>query len=163
MVKYRTDPIYSDEFPDRNNVLWTDVVNLKNYQMIKLTVLEINSRFEQGVSIAPQSPKGYIEFRELRTKGFYLWFSSQGPKKRTGASGQPEKAPREFLMRYLSKEGEGKVSIWNAYKRPDGKFYHHMNKSGMILEKKDGKRIYHCNDVGEHATFDKLVFSIEII
>ena len=36
-----------------------------------------------------------------------------------------------------------------------------MYHSGMLVEEKDGKRTYRCNDYGVETNFDKLVFTIE--
>jgi hypothetical protein len=50
--------------------------------------------------------------------------------------------------------------VYNIWDKGKGR-QSQLLTSGMILEEKDNKIIYYCNDYGFETDFDKLVFSIE--
>ncbi|WP_153126382.1 MULTISPECIES: hypothetical protein [Bacillales] len=142
-MKFGKKRIYNDEFEGRNNVVMWDVLKIDNEQTIKLTFISKNSKNRQGVRLGIDVGEGYIEVNGLKSKSIELW---------------EDTAPKEVLCKCVS--SEGLLSVYNIWDKGKGR-QSQLLTSGMILEEKDNKIIYYCNDYGFETDFDKLVFSIE--
>lgn len=140
---FATKRIYSDEFGDRKDTVLWDVENINPGQVLKVVFIDKNSPNRQGVRIAIDSGKGFIEVHGQKAKDISLWWDT---------------SPKEVFLKCHS--ASGLVSIYNIWDTGRG-MESQMYKSGMILEEKGNKIVYHCNDYGETDKFDKLVFSIE--
>lgn len=119
--------------------MW-DVLKIDNEQTIKLTFISKNSKNRQGVRLGIDVGEGYIEVNGLKSKSIELWVDT---------------APKEVLCKCVS--SEDLLSVYNIWDKGKGR-QSQLLTSGMILEEKDNKIIYYCNDYGFETDFDKLVF-----
>ena len=86
-----------------------------------------------------------VEYNERRTRGIPVWWDGKLNE-------------ITFKCHSVAKL----VTIYNVYEDDNGIMHSLMYKSGMLVEEKDNKRIFHCNDVNDGDNrFDKLVFSVE--
>ena len=142
--EYGRERRYSKDFPNRNDIVKWDVLKINKEQTLKVNLISKNSSRDQGVRVAVDVGKGCIECWGKQGRDLHIWW------------GDP---PREIVFKVDSSEGF--VSVFNMFRRDDGTYQFHAYHGGMIIEEKDNKFIYHCNDYGETDIFDKLVFSVE--
>ena len=107
-----------------------------------------NSKYLQGVGLALYEGDGYIEINGQRAKQMDIWENTSSKK-----------------INIFCSSTDGLVSVYNMYNIGDGRSGRRaqIDSCGMLVEQKDNKIIYRCNDVGFEPKFDSLVFSIEII
>jgi len=151
--------LFSKDFPGRSDVVIWEVLHIDKEQSLKISLLNKNSPFNQGVRIAIDAgQQGFIESEGgIKTKEVHLWWYSDNILKEIK---ECDDLPRVTIMKCQA--SEGLVSVFNMYHKGD--FYRfHSHFGGMIIEEKNNKIIYRCNDFGETKYFDKLVFSIEIL
>lgn len=141
--QFGTFKIYCKAFKGREDIISWDVLEIEQEQILKLTFMSKNSPFRQGVRIAIDTGNGFVEVNGLRSKGMEFW---------------EDNAPKEVIIKCIS--NKGLVSIYNIWDEGRGR-QSLSYTSGMLLEEKQDKRIYYCNDFGYETNFDKLVFSIE--
>jgi hypothetical protein len=136
---------YNKAFENRNDVVKWEVLHIEKEQELNLEFISTNSKFKQGVRIAVDVGEGYIEVLGQKAKGVMLW---------------QDNSPKIVNIKCFS--SEGLLSIYNIWER-DGSYNSLLLASGMVIEKKEKKIIFNCNDSGLETNFDKLIFQIELI
>lgn len=144
------EKIYNNQFKgvEKDTAIQIDVLNIKKEQELVLEFISSNSEYPQGVGLALYEGDGYIEINGERAKQMAIW---------------KDTAPKKVKIFCFSTEGL--VSVYNMYNIGVGRsgVRKQMSSCGMLVEQKDNKIIYRCNDVGFEPKFDSLVFSIEIL
>lgn len=144
------EKIYNNHFAglEKDTAIQIDVLNIKKEQELILEFISSNSKYPQGVGLALYEGDGYIEINGQKAKQMGIW-EDTSPKK----------------IKIFCFSTAGLVSVYNKYNVGTGRsgVRHQMDSCGMLVEQKDNKIIYRCNDVGFEPKFDSLVFSIEIV
>jgi hypothetical protein len=135
--------LYNPNFSDRKDVVLWDVLNVEDGQKIKINFIKNNTNYRQGIRIAVDVGKGELEIFGIKSREMELW---------------EDTAPEEVICSCSAKSG--KISIYNIWD-DQGFSESQCDSSGMILEEKENKVIYHCNDYGFETNFEKFVFAIE--
>jgi hypothetical protein len=145
MKKRFLERLYSNDFPDRKDVVCIDVLPINKDQLIKVALISTNAPRMQGAMFSITAGTGYIEYMGNRSRGIGLWWGT---------------TPREVIVKCHSVPKL--LTIYNGYRDNLNHPRTLMYKTGMLVEEKDNKRIYRCNDVNDGDNrFDKLVFSVE--
>lgn len=140
--------IYNDvDFNKAHNVILWEVLKIKHEQEFDVKFIRTKSDCIQGIRLAIDVGEGYLEINGIKSKEMHLWENT---------------APKITHVKCVSEEGL--LSVYNVFDEgPDGGgVYSQMYGSGMLLEEKNNKYIYKCNDFGIETKFDKLVFSIKL-
>ena len=137
--------LYCKGFEGREEIISWDIQKIKKKQIIKITFIQKKSYFKQGIRLAVDSGRGLVEVNGQKGKTINLW---------------QETAPYEVICKCIS--DEGLISVYNIFDMGKGRRSLGFT-SGMLLEQKGEKTIYHCNDWGIDTNFDKLIFSFEKI
>lgn len=139
--------LYSDDFPERDDVVLWDVVQVQPLQMIKITFVSTNSPDYQGIRLAVDVSKGHLEISNVSSKAMEIWEHT---------------APREVICNCISPEGL--LSVYNLHEC-QGTRWSQAFGSAMLIEDRGSLRTYRCNDsgVGADVKFDKLVFTLELL
>jgi hypothetical protein len=146
------EKIYNNQFKgvEKDTAIQIDVLNIKKEQELILEFISSNSKYPQGVGLALYEGDGYIEINGQRAKAMRIWEDAVSNK-----------------IKIFCFSTEGLVSVYNLYdlgsNHKPSEIRSQLDSCGMLVEQKDNKIIYRCNDVGFEPKFDSLVFSIEII
>jgi hypothetical protein len=138
---------YYEERGYKSVVRW-EVLNIAEEQDIYLEFVSTNSKYKQGIRLAIDTGKGYIEIDGEQYKGVRLW---------------EDTCPKSIKFRCVS--SEGKLSIYNIFDMgPErGGVHSLVDSSGMLVEEIDGYIVYRCNDVGFKTEFNSLEFRIKLL
>jgi len=145
MKKTYLETTYSKDFPGRNDVIRADALPINKDQLIKVELISTNSPRKQGAMFDITAGTGYIEYLGKRSKGIGLWWGT---------------APTEVIFKCHSVPKL--LTVSNAFEDTRG-IMSMMYKSGMLIEEKDNKVIYHCKEGASSDTFDNIIFSVERI
>jgi hypothetical protein len=145
ICKIGEERLYNSNFPGREDVVLWDVLSITEGQTIKIKFLENNTTYRQGIRVAVDVGEGELEINGVKNRVMELW---------------DDTAPSEVLC--LCNAKSGKISIYNVWDQR-GYSESQLDSSGMIVEEKENKRIYHCNDAGFKTNFDKFLFSVELL
>jgi hypothetical protein len=135
--------IYSKGFKKEkclDEVIKWEVIDIENEEKIKITFLSNDSDNRQGIWLA--TDKG-IEIEGQLFPQINLW---------------EDTAPKEVIIKCFT--DVGLLSLYNIWDDGNG-VESQVYSSGMIVEEKENKLIYRCNDYGFDTNFEKLIFSIE--
>lgn len=135
--------IYCKGFKGRSDIITWDIQRVSKEQTLKITFVQTNSSFRQGIRVAIDAGEGNIEVNGQIKKGIRLWENT---------------APKEIICKCTSQEGL--ISIYNLWDRGNGGRSLGYT-SGMLVEKDGNKITYRCNDSGIDTNFEKLVFTVE--
>lgn len=137
--------LYNENFKGRKDILLWDIMEIMSEQFIKITFIQNNSIYRQGIRLAIDSGEGKIEINGRSSRAIQLWADT---------------AQKEFICKCKSEKGL--LSIYNIFDKGTGRMSLGYT-SGMLMEEVDEKIIYSCTDSGFETMFDKLVFCIEKI
>ncbi|MEE1125712.1 MAG: hypothetical protein U0L18_07210 [Acutalibacteraceae bacterium] len=138
---------YYGKVEEKPVVRW-EVLDVAKEQEIYLEFVSTNSKYKQGIRLAIDTGKGYIEIDGEQYKGVRLW---------------EDTCPKSIKFRCVS--SEGKLSIYNIFDMgPErGGVHSLVDSSGMLVEEIDGYIVYRCNDVEFDGDFDRLEFRIKLL
>lgn len=138
---------YYEERGYKSVVRW-EVLDIAKEQDIYLEFVSTNSKYKQGIRLAIDTGKGYIEIDGEQYKGVRLW---------------EDTCPKSIKFRCVS--SEGKLSIYNILDMgPErGGYRSQLPSSGMLVEEIDGYIVYRCNDAGFKTEFNSLEFRIKLL
>lgn len=138
---------YYGKVEEKPVVRW-EVLDIAKEQDIYLEFVSTNSKYKQGIRLAIDTGKGYIEIDGEQYKGVRLW---------------EDTCPKSIKFRCVS--SEGKLSIYNIFDMgPErGGVHSLVDSSGMLVEEIDGYIVYRCNDAGFKTEFNSLEFRIKLL
>lgn len=126
-------------------ILW-EVLKVKQAQKIKLTFISANSKYRQGIRLAVDVGKGYVEIDSKKYSEVYI-FHDIGHNKPI----------------YITCFAEsGLLSIYNVVDLGDYGINSQSGFCGMLLRDLGNIKEYYCNDMGQTTNFDKLIFRLEL-
>lgn len=137
--------IYNNFFENRKDIVRWDVLSVKKEQEIKLKFISTNSKNKQGVRIAVDVGKGYVELDGDRAKGMKIWGDDNS---------------KEIYVKCFAPEGL--ISIYNVWDKGNG-LSSQTDFAGMLIERNGNKITYRCNNGLLDTNFDELVFEIELL
>jgi hypothetical protein len=136
-------------FPPEQQVILWDVLQIDPQQLVRLRVLSVNASVRQAIRLGVDSGKGHIVRPGERLRDIALL-------------AEPD---AEWDIEVASPNGVLSVyQKWEFY-RLDGAhgWKSQGDYAGMLVTRNGPRSEYHCNNGLVHDTFDKLVFSVELL
>jgi hypothetical protein len=128
-----------------SDVVMIDVLSVVDGALIRVVFEAVDSPWRQGVWLATD---GVLRVNDVESDQLTLW---------------EDTAPGVVEIEIV--ETDGFLTFYNVW--DSGRYPHHESQSatsGMVVsDVGDGRSRYACNDIGYDPTFEKLVFTVEIV